>query len=1042
MTKSFLSLFVLVFFASATLIAQHQITGKVIDETGEPIPGVNVIEKENNMNGTITNFDGVYTFEVGSNQSTLTFSFIGFRPQEVAIAGQNTINVTLMADVTGLDEVVVTALGIKREKKALGYAVQDVNSEDLNVSANPDVTSALQGKVAGVNITTSGGVGGNSRLDIRGTSSLLGDDNVLWVIDGVPFSGEERSNGGIWGGTSNGGGLLDINPENIENISVLKGGPAAALYGSRGANGVIMITTKDGSDSKGLNISYSGNVTVSDVAYVLETQNQYGQGTEGVYSSTASSAWGPKYDGELREAWNGEMLPYVGEGDKVKKFAQTGLSYNNSIAFANSNEEGNYRVSIGKNKSEGIFKGHEVDKLNFDLKAAYQINPWLKIDTKLSYIKNEGANRPEIGFYSYTSYLNAMPTNIRLNDLAPGYVIQDNKHVEYLYGSSSVITENPSANSRNPYFLQEQRVNNDERNRYFGYFAAHVNLMKDLSLRLKYGLDSYRYGSVWGTKYEDQISVTPTYNSREKFFEEENYEFLFSYNKDFNEDLNLGVTFGGNKLHRYTETMTANSGKLIGEDYFFLAGAENSNNMNVTESFEEKEIQSLYGSLDLGYKDMAYLTLTSRHDWSSSLPLGNYYFSYPSVSLSGIISEMVELPGWINYLKARASWAQVGKDPDAYFTDVDLSLGTGINGLTTLNIPNNIVDPNIKAELSTVIEFGVEFSSFNNRLKVEANYYNEQTENQIVTVENPQSAGYRYYKTNTGLILNKGIEALATITPIRTNDFNLGITLNFSKNIGEIDWLLTKEQGDEENAPFKFYSDNTQSVEVRGYEGKRLGDIYGTVYERNENGDIIVDSQGLPVIAQEKEKLGNIQADFTGSLGLNASYKGLFVNALFGMQFGGDIFSMTEASVTGSGNSMRTLDTGNGNEREDFYVDGVTETGASNTTLTSAQAYFGKVAGVDEEFMYDASYVKLREISVGYNIPKYMLDKIPGTFISSARFAIVGRDLFYLYKDTPGTVPDASAFSSTGNNGYGAQAFDFSPVPVTRSIGCSLNINF
>ena len=1029
--------FVLLFSTGSIMAQSKTITGTVSDETGQPIPGVSVVLKGTSV-GVSTDFDGNYSLDI-PNDGILIFSSIGFASTEIPTEGKTVINVTLGEDFQALDEVVVTALGIKKEKKALGYAVQDVDSELLNTSANPDVTRALQGKVAGVNITTSGGVGGNSRLEIRGTSSLAGNDNVLWVVDGVPFSNGETDNPeGLFGGISNGGGLLDINPDNIANISVLKGGPAAALYGARGANGVIMITTKDGSGSDGLGINYSGSVQVSEVAYVLDTQNQYGQGVRGEYDPRSSGSWGPRFDGQVREAWNGEMLPYIGEGDKLKKFAKTGVTYNNAIALSNSNDKGNYRVSIGKNRAEGNFRGEVLNRLNYDLRAAYQINPWLKLDTKVSYIKTKGAQRPEIGFYGYTSYLNSTPNNIRLQDLAPGYVIENNRHVEYLYGSSTVLTENPSANNRNPYFIQEQRVNNDERNRFFGYFSANISIMEDLSLMLRYGLDSYRYGRVWGNQYEDQIAVTPDYNTEEKFFEEENFEFLFSYNKDLNEDFTLGATLGGNRLSRYSETLTARSGRLIGEDYFFLAGSLNPDDRTVEETFSEYELQSLYGSAELSYKNYLYLNATTRFDWSSSLPIDANDYNYSSVSLSGILSQMFEMPDWVNYLKVRGSWAEVGKDTSPYFLDSDLTLGSTWFGNTTLNIPEEAISQSIRPEISRVSEFGLEFNLFNNRLRFEGTYYDEQTRNQIDRVPVGQSTGFTQFRQNVGLISNKGVEVLATINPVRTQDFNLDVVLNFSRNVGKIEWLRTPEIGDEETRPYVFYGDNTQSIEVRGYEGEELGDIYGTVYERNENGQIVVDDQGLPIVAAERENLGNIQPDFIGSIGLNTSYKGFYMNALFGMQQGGQIYSLTEASATGSGNALRTLDTGNGNGREDFFVDGVTASGASNTTITSAQAYFGKVSQVDEEFIYDASYMKLRELSIGYNFPADMLEKLGGGLVKSARFAIMGRDLFYLYRDTPGTVPDASAFST----GYGTQAFDHAPIPATRTIGCSLNLNF
>ncbi len=1031
MCKKLLNFLVFVFLLSGgTILAQSKtVSGTITDESGVPLPGASVILEGTNI-GVSSDFDGKYTIDL-SNDGTLVFSMLGFQNQKISSIGQKTINVILLSSLEALDEIVVTALGIKREKKALGYAVQEIDAEDLTAAANGNINTALQGKVAGVNITTTGGIGGNARLDLRGTSSLIGDDKVLWVIDGVPFAADDTSDPeDLFGGISNGGGLLDINPDDIESVSVLKGGQAAALYGSRGANGVVLITTKSGKKSDGLGISYSGSTVFSEAAYFLDLQKEYGQGIGGVYDETSGASWGPRFDGVERLSWTGEQLPYEVASNQLEDFTRTAINVRHSLAFSKATDEGNYRVSIAKDKAEGVFDNNQIDKLNVDFKGAFDINTWLNVDSKISYIKNEGQQRPEVGNYSYVSFFNSMPANIRSQDLAPGFVTLNGETREYLFGANSVLTENPNANARNPYFIQRSIVNSDERNRFFGYLATTIKFTSDLKLRLKYGLDTYRYESIDGYRFPDNANdQRPNYNTSEKFYTEENMEFLLSYNKEINEDIDFGLSIGGNKMNRQSETLRSTSGKLASErDFFLNAGTA----LSTKETFSEREIQSVYGLLDVSYKDYLFLTATARNDWSSALPVANNSYFYPSVGLSLLISEITQMPDWINYFKIRGSWAQLGKDTTPYQTNPVFEFSTWNFNLLTSSVPDRLVNRDLKPEISSSTEFGLELRAFKNRLGIDFTYYNEQTENQIVPIDISRSTGFPSRVTNLGLVSNKGIEIIVNAIPVKTEDFDLGVTFNFAKNKGVLEEFYRLENG--EVPPYFFFNSNTISQEVRAIEGEKLGDIYGFAYQRDANGDFVIGADGLPLRTEEKEKLGNIQADFTGSIGLNINYKNVSLNALFGMQQGGDIYSLTEAAATASGNAAKTLSLG----REPFFVEGNLADGSTNVTIVSPQGYWGSVSGITEEFMYDASFMKLTELSIGYTIPKNILSKLGNGVISNARLSLIGRNLFYLYRNTPGTVPDSGVY----NTSFGAQAFDFSPVPVTRSYGFSLNLNF
>ncbi|PKQ64207.1 hypothetical protein BZG02_05125 [Labilibaculum filiforme] len=1003
---------------TAVLAAQQVVTGVVTEDSGMSLPGVSVVIKGTTI-GTVTDIDGKYEISAPDANSVLVFSFVGMETKEITIGSQSVINVVMLTNALQVDEVVVTALGIKRDKKALGYAVQDVKADEITKAGSSDLVSSLQGKVAGVQINQSGGgVGGTSRIDIRGSSSLIGNDQPIWIVDGVPFDNGNSSEGGVWGGTSRAGGAYDLNPEDIESISILKGPNAAALYGERGGNGVVLVTTKKGARGKGLGISYSGGFTMSEAAYMLDLQDKYGQGSNGVYDNSSTSSWGPEMNGQMLESWTGEMMPYEAQKDRLKDFTRTGTTQKHSVAFTGGNDDGTFRASLGKDILNGIYEDHKVEKITFDLRADYDINEWLNIDTKVSFFNTKGEARPEIGNYSYVSYFNTMPMNIRNQDLAPGYDIIGGEHVEKLYTTTN-------ANYRNPYFLQAQTVNEDEKDRTFGYVAANLKITSDLTAKFKYGMDFYQFSGVGGYIYGDNVDANrPNYNPTQSKFKEQNYEFLLSYNKVINDDFTIGLNFGANNRNSIRETLSASSGKLASEGNFFLAAGSN---INASESLSEEEVRSMYAFGQVAYKNMLFLDFTARNDWSSTLTsadidFDNDYF-YPSVSLSGVVSEMIEMPDWISFAKVRGSWAQVGKGTQPFFTAQNYSLGNWNYGLTVGNVPSISIDPKLKSELSTSIEFGADIRFLQNRIGLDFTYYYEQTENQIGYLQNVEETGYSKELTNIGEILNKGIEFTLSTVPVKTKDLTVGVNFNFAMNEG------TLEELKDEISRYDFGSS------VVAYKGGKLGDILGNVYNRNESGAIIIDENGLMTINQDDNiVIGNLQADWTGAINLSVDYKGLFLSALVSVQQGGDIISSSERSATSAGTAAQT--TANG--RIAFFADGVTEAGGLNDVMISAEEYWRQVSKVDEEFLYDASHMKLKELAIGYNLPKSLLSKIPHNPVKSARVSFVGRNLFYFYKNTPGTAPDASAYSTE----YAAQAYDFSPVPSARTYGVSLNVGF
>ncbi len=1017
------------------LLAQQGITGKVLDDTNQPLPGVNISVKGTSI-GTITDFNGSFTIAALPEQ-TIVFSFMGYQTKEVVVKDQTTFNVTLALDSKVLDELVVTALGIKREKKALGYAVQDIKSDDLTQAGDANVVNTLQGKVAGVQINMSGaGTGGSSRIDIRGIGSLDSGNEPIWVIDGVPFdnsNGDENETGGvsIWGGTSRAGGAFDLNPEDIESISVLKGANAAALYGERGANGVIMVTTKKGKRNQSLGINYSGSLNVSEAAYMLDLQDQYGQGSQGVYDKFGDASWGPKMEGQQLESWTGETIPYEAQKNRLKDFTRLGLNQSHNVSFTGGNEKGSFRASIGHNIMNGIYEDHQVNKTTFDIRSDYDINDWVNIDTKVSYFVTEGQERPEVGQYSYVSYYNRMPMNVRNQDLKPGYDLTPNGgHIEKTHIGAA------NANVRNPYFLQEQTTNEDHKRRFFGYAALNFKIFEFLTAKVKYGIDTYAFRMQDGYRFPDNIDNNrPNYNTTQTNFTEQNLEFLLSFNKKINDDFELSLNYGGNLRNNYRRTLRAESGKLPTETDFFLKAGSN---ISANEEIIEEEVRSMYGFGQLSFRNMVYLDLTGRYDISSTLTApnrdyDNAYF-YPSVSLSGIVSEMFTMPSWITFVKTRLSYATVNKGTSPHLTYEGYKLDRWNYGLTIGKVSADRVDPELVPERVTSVEVGADLRFLKNRLGFDFTLYNEDTENQILKLERPQSAGYETKLTNAGLIRNRGVELMIKTVPVKTKDLTINLDFNFSKNEGVLEELEGKREGVPEEMRAKRHSFGN---DVWAFEGEKLGDIRGTSFVYNENGKIIVDSNGLPVRSNETYGvlLGNIQPDWIGSINLSANYKGFFLSTSLAVQQGGSIISSSEQAATAAGNSERTT----ANNRMSFFVDGVTEEGGErNHVIVGAEEYWRHISSIDEAFVYDASYMKLKELVIGYNIPRSLLKKIPRSPIQRAKVSLIGRNLFYFYRDTPGTAPDASAFSSS----YSAQAYDYSPVPGTRTYGFSLNIGF
>lgn len=994
------------------------VKGTVKDRNGETIPGANVVVKGTNI-GTTTDFDGNFSMQAPAN-AILEVSFIGYKTTDVAVNNQNNINVVLSSTVEELDEVVVTALGIKREKKALGYAMQEIKAESMAEVRSESVANMLQGKVAGVQISQSAtGVGGSTRVILRGTTSLSGNNQPLWVVDGMPISDKQTGDANQWGGIDYSGAASEINPEDIESISVLKGANAAAMYGSRAQNGVIIVTTKKGQSGK-LQLEYNGNIHFSKAYDSYEYQNVYGQGSGGTYTVGATESWGPKMTGQMVDNWRGPNGIYkdsrydaqnalLPQNSYIDDFYRTGVNYTNTLTASGGSETATARFSFSDSRNEGITPGHSLNKQYYDLGAELK-GKYIDISAKVNYMRQKGENRPALGEYGIMRSLITMPRGIRLSDLKDpvgldGYTVnwsgQSNEH-------------------RNPYTdTMSENGNRDDRNRIIGKLQLVGKITDYLKITGRVGIDWYHdqirnYGSY--TQTYTSTSYTHTMATNQEF----NADLMANFNKqfgDFSVTANLGAAMTSFKWNN----VNGSSG------YFsipHLVALSNGNNQTTSEGYSNKHVNSVLGNATVGWKSKLYLDVTARNDWSSTLPANNRSYFYPSVSLSGIMSEILTLPEQISFWKLRASYAQVGNDTNPYQLLSVYSLNK-TNG-EILNATAATVFPltNLKPEDTRSFEVGTEFRMFNGRLGFDLTYYNANTLNQILKVAVPISSGYSEKLINAGKMKSYGWEVSLTGTPIQTKDWTWDITLN---------WGLNRTKCIELDPSLKQFTigEETRIGKVIVKEGGRYGDIMGNGYERDANGRLLIGDNGLP-IKESNKIVGNMTPDWTGSFSTSLRWKNLSLNALIDIRCGGDFISTTDAYATAAGTSARTLDREN-----EIVVNGIVKsTGKENTQTVSAQTYWSAVGGaygVAEEYLYDASYVKLRELSIGYTLPKAWLRNLP---IQSVKLSAVGRDLFYIFKNAP-----INPESSFGRSDY-AQAFEYAALPSTRSLGFTLNVKF
>lgn len=1037
-------LLILALSYSHVLMAQGvKATGVVVSEDdGEPIIGATVIVK-GTTKGAITDVNGVYEIAGVAEGSTLQVSYVGMGTAEVkATAGRQKI--TLTPDSKVLGEVVVTALGITREKKSLGYTTQEIKSADLENAKESNFVNSLAGKVAGVKVTNTAGDMGSSTIILRGETSISGDNQPLFIIDGVPLDNAVHTSGDSYLYRDFKNPLADLNSSDIESISVLKGPNAAALYGSRAAHGVILITTKSGKAKKGLGVDFHTSFMFNTVSVLPDWQDEFGQGSNLQFSyvdgqgsgvnDDLDESWGPRLDAGLYipqfdspiDEETGERIatPWVSNSNNVSDFFETGYTYTAGLSISNSDDRFDYRLSYNYEKQNGVTPGSESKKNNFAFNGSYKVTRNLEFGSSANYIINDIPNYP------------GGSQGMR----AAGVMLQ------FLwFGRQASMTSMKNDWSTtwapkwysNPYWRAYNNVYSQKRDRLIGNVYAKWTILDGLDFTFKVSQDSYsddrEYTIAMGT------AGTPdgSYTLDQYKFKETNYDALLHYTTAFAKDWTIDALVGWNRRDYQLDNMYAKANSLSIDGLYTLQSSASS----VTASSYKNQMRtySLFGSAQVGFRNYAFLNITGRNDWSSTLPADNNSYFYPSVSASALLTDIFKIKSdALNYLKVRLGWSQVGNDATAYQLKNTYESETSFDGNPLLTVNTAGKNENLKPEITSSTEAGIEATLLKGRLHLDLAYYYTVSRDQILSVETSASSGSLSKLLNAGKITNEGWEVQLSGTPVKAKDFAWDATLNFATNKSKVVEL-------DKEGLITSYTMYSSSVQVVAEVGKEFGTIKGTTFTRDANGNIVVDSNGLPIVNTTYSDLGSYTPDWTGSLTNTFRYKNIALSFLIDCSFGGKIFSGTNRTGTYTGVLASTLpgraaDFGgltwtdaDGTVRDDgIIVDGVTEDGTVNTTIVSAEDYYHRLYSIHEAFVESSEYVKLRELSLTYTFPKWRwLEKL---HITGGSLSLVGRNLWIIHKAVDNIDPEASMTGSLGIESLN--------LPSTRSYGLTLNVKF
>lgn len=1047
------------------------------EEDGEPVIGASVIVKGTSL-GTVTDVNGRFELSGFPPSATrLLISYISLMAKEVAIAPQ--VSVTLKSDTHLLDEVVVTALGISREKKALGYTAQEVKQNALVQGKDNNLLNSLSGKIAGVRITNTQGDVGSSRIVIRGETSIAGENQPLFIVDGIPVDNSQlnaRSSGRDFKNA-----IADLNPEDIKTLTVLKGPNAAALYGARAAHGAIVITTKGGDKrQKGIGITLHSSTQVSFVATLPEFQNLFGQGAGGRFSYVdgkgagvndgVDESWGPRldigllipqFDSPLDADGNRVATPWVSHPNNVRDYFRMGISTNNGISVARGDDKYQFRVGYNYEKQVSIVPDAGTNKTNISLNTDYHLAKWIVVGATANYIVYTAPSLPG----------SATPSGSNVRSNSP--------MLQFLWFGRQVDTNSLKAdytrnwNSSyydNPFWSTSYNTQSQERHRLVGDLHAEFRLTDGLNVRFRTSTDWYNdrrkskvkwgsagAGSPYGSYAEDAYTV-----------KENNTEVLATYIKQLNKNWGIDALLGFNVRNKQYENNYQAAPRLAVADLYTLTNSRDP--LTSSNDFYRLRQYGLYGSIQLDYRRWAFLNITGRNDWSSTLPVDNNSYFYPSVTASVLLSEAF---GWrskaVNYLKIRGGWSQVGADANPYQLATVFTSETAFNGNPLQSSSTIGMNPNLKPEKTSSIEAGFEAAFWDNRLYLDFTYYKTDSRNQILKLATTAASGYTSQVRNAGHIRNRGYEIQLGAVPIQTSKgFRWNLDLNYGANSSKVVKL------DDEGliTSYQLYS---SGIQILASVGEAYGTLFGTSYVRDANGNVVVDANGLPKISTTNKTLGKFTPDWTGGISNTFSYRSLSLSFLIDASVGGSIFSNTNKTgkYTGvlantlsgrdaehgglwyytdaMGNNVRLSESPsysvssdglyyaqvNGQStrvyQDGIMVEGVTESGSKNEEVVSAEKYYHRIYSIAEANVYDASYVKLREVALSYRLPRLWTQKL---HLQEASVTLTGRNLWTIYKSVPNIDPESAL---TTGNAQGVEAYS---LPTTRSFGVNLSVKF
>ena len=1047
------------------------------EEDGEPVIGASVIVKGTSL-GTVTDVNGRFELSGFPPSATrLLISYISLMAKEVAIAPQ--VSVTLKSDTHLLDEVVVTALGISREKKALGYTAQEVKQDALVQGKDNNLLNSLSGKIAGVRITNTQGDVGSSRIVIRGETSIAGENQPLFIVDGIPVDNSQlnaRSSGRDFKNA-----IADLNPEDIKTLTVLKGPNAAALYGARAAHGAIVITTKGGDKrQKGIGITLHSSTQVSFVATLPEFQNLFGQGAGGRFSYVdgkgagvndgVDESWGPRldigllipqFDSPLDADGNRVATPWVSHPNNVRDYFRMGISTNNGISVARGDDKYQFRVGYNYEKQVSIVPDAGTNKTNISLNTDYHLAKWIVVGATANYIVYTAPSLPG----------SATPSGSNVRSNSP--------MLQFLWFGRQVDTNSLKAdytrnwNSSyydNPVWSASYNTQSQERHRLIGDLHAEFRLTDGLNVRFRTSTDWYNdrrkskvkwgsagAGSPYGSYAEDAYTV-----------KENNTEVLATYIKQLNKNWGIDALLGFNVRNKQYENNYQAAPRLAVADLYTLTNSRDP--LTSSNDFYRLRQYGLYGSIQLDYRRWAFLNITGRNDWSSTLPVDNNSYFYPSVTASVLLSEAF---GWrskaVNYLKIRGGWSQVGADANPYQLATVFTSETAFNGNPLQSSSTIGMNPNLKPEKTSSIEAGFEAAFWDNRLCLDFTYYKTDSRNQILKLATTAASGYTSQVRNAGHIRNRGYEIQLGAVPIQTSKgFRWNLDLNYGANSSKVVKL------DDEGliTSYQLYS---SGIQILASVGEAYGTLFGTSYVRDANGNVVVDANGLPKISTTNKTLGKFTPDWTGGISNTFSYRSLSLSFLIDASVGGSIFSNTNKTgkytgvlantlsgrdaehgglwyyTAAMGNNVRLPESPsysvssdglyyaqvNGQStrvyQDGIMVEGVTESGSKNEEVVSAEKYYHRIYSIAEANVYDASYVKLREVALSYRLPRLWTQKL---HLQEASVTLTGRNLWTIYKSVPNIDPESAL---TTGNAQGVEAYS---LPTTRSFGVNLSVKF